>query len=274
MDLTTLERLPLWIGGRAVAATTTRYGEVTNPATGEVIRHVPLANAADVDAAVAAATAALPAMARRAGAAPRAHADALSRPDGNAQEGSGATRIAGARQDAARRGGLDHARHRSGRVRHRHSASAEGRIQRQRRHRRRQLLAAPAGRRLRGHHAVQFPGDGADVDVSDGARLRQHVHPQAFGARPDDEPAHGGAAQGSGLARRRVQRRAWRQGSGRRDPRRIRTSRRCRSSARRRSRSTSTRRVPRTASACRRSAARRITRSCCPMPISSSRPTR
>ena len=60
MDLTTLERLPLWIGGRTVSATTTRYGEVTNPATGEVIRHVPLANHADVDAAVQAATAALP----------------------------------------------------------------------------------------------------------------------------------------------------------------------------------------------------------------------
>src|SRR5512135_435283 len=61
MDLTTLERLPLWIGGRAVAATTTRYGEVTNPATGEVVRHVPFANVADVDAAVKAATAAFPA---------------------------------------------------------------------------------------------------------------------------------------------------------------------------------------------------------------------
>ncbi len=61
MDLTTLERLPLWIGGKATAATTQRYAEVTNPATGEVIRHVPLANAADVDAAVAAAKAALPA---------------------------------------------------------------------------------------------------------------------------------------------------------------------------------------------------------------------
>src|SRR5438046_5142221 len=60
MDLTTLERLPLWIGGRAADPTTTRYGEITNPATGEVIRHVPLANAADVDAAVAAAAAALP----------------------------------------------------------------------------------------------------------------------------------------------------------------------------------------------------------------------
>ncbi len=60
MDLTTLERLPLWIGGKPVSAKTTRYGEVTNPATGEVIRHVPLGNAADVDAAVAAAATALP----------------------------------------------------------------------------------------------------------------------------------------------------------------------------------------------------------------------
>jgi len=30
MDLTTLERLPLWIAGSAVAASTTRYGEVTS----------------------------------------------------------------------------------------------------------------------------------------------------------------------------------------------------------------------------------------------------
>jgi len=61
MDLSTLARLPLWIGGRAVPARTKRYGEVTNPATGEVIRHVPLGNAEDVDLAVQAATAAWPA---------------------------------------------------------------------------------------------------------------------------------------------------------------------------------------------------------------------
>jgi malonate-semialdehyde dehydrogenase (acetylating)/methylmalonate-semialdehyde dehydrogenase len=61
MDLTTLERLPLWIGGRAVPAHTKRYGEVTNPATGEVVRHVPFANAQDIDDAVAAASAAFPA---------------------------------------------------------------------------------------------------------------------------------------------------------------------------------------------------------------------
>src|SRR6476660_9348548 len=61
MDLTTLERLPLWVNGRAFSPSTTRYGEVTNPATGEVIRHVPFANAADVDAAVRSAAAAFPA---------------------------------------------------------------------------------------------------------------------------------------------------------------------------------------------------------------------
>ena len=64
MDLTTLERLPLWIAGRARAAATKRYGEITNPATGEVIRHVPLGDATDVDAAVQAAADAFPRGAR------------------------------------------------------------------------------------------------------------------------------------------------------------------------------------------------------------------
>src|SRR5690242_7070957 len=61
MDLTSLERLPLWVGGRAFAPSTTRYGEITNPATGEVVRHVPYANAQDVDAAVRSAADAWPA---------------------------------------------------------------------------------------------------------------------------------------------------------------------------------------------------------------------
>jgi malonate-semialdehyde dehydrogenase (acetylating) / methylmalonate-semialdehyde dehydrogenase len=61
MDLTTLERLPLWIGGTPTPSRTTRYGEVTNPATGEFLRHVPFATAEDVDAAATAAHAAWPA---------------------------------------------------------------------------------------------------------------------------------------------------------------------------------------------------------------------
>ena len=135
--------------------------------------------------------------------------------------------------------------------------------------------AAPAGRRLRRHHAVQFPGDGAAVDVPDGDRLRQHLHPQALGegavgvgaawrelfkeaGLPDgvlnvvhgDKVAVDASAQSPGYscgvvrrldADREVHLRDLREG---------------------------------TASACRRSAARRTTRWCCPTPTSSSPPTR
>jgi malonate-semialdehyde dehydrogenase (acetylating)/methylmalonate-semialdehyde dehydrogenase len=49
------------IGGAWVAATGDRLADVTNPASGELLARVPLSTAADVDAAVAAARAALPA---------------------------------------------------------------------------------------------------------------------------------------------------------------------------------------------------------------------
>ncbi|WP_353192482.1 CoA-acylating methylmalonate-semialdehyde dehydrogenase [Pandoraea pnomenusa] len=57
------ERIEHWIGGASVASgeAELRFGEVTNPATGEVIRQVALGGAKDVAAAVAAARAALPA---------------------------------------------------------------------------------------------------------------------------------------------------------------------------------------------------------------------
>src|SRR4051812_29780383 len=54
-------RVPLWIDGQHASAHGTRHGIVTNPATGETIRAVPFADAADVDAAVKAAVAAFPA---------------------------------------------------------------------------------------------------------------------------------------------------------------------------------------------------------------------
>ena len=57
----TLPSVPLWIDGRPAAARSVRFGEVTNAATGKVIRVVSFAGAADVDAAVSAATTALPA---------------------------------------------------------------------------------------------------------------------------------------------------------------------------------------------------------------------
>src|SRR5262247_999088 len=53
--------VPLWIGGRQVASTSGRFGEVTNPALGAVTKRVPFCNAADIDAAVKAGQAAFPA---------------------------------------------------------------------------------------------------------------------------------------------------------------------------------------------------------------------
>jgi malonate-semialdehyde dehydrogenase (acetylating) / methylmalonate-semialdehyde dehydrogenase len=53
--------VPLWIDGRPVASLSTRSGEITNAATGCAVRTVPYAGAEDVDAAVTAARAALPA---------------------------------------------------------------------------------------------------------------------------------------------------------------------------------------------------------------------
>jgi malonate-semialdehyde dehydrogenase (acetylating)/methylmalonate-semialdehyde dehydrogenase len=56
-----VDLLHLWINGQRVQAVGDRVAEVINPATGRVIRRLPLAATADVDAAVAAAREALPA---------------------------------------------------------------------------------------------------------------------------------------------------------------------------------------------------------------------
>jgi malonate-semialdehyde dehydrogenase (acetylating)/methylmalonate-semialdehyde dehydrogenase len=57
---TTLDTVPHWIGGKAVAGDSKFFADVFNPATGEVKRHVPLDATAALDQAVAAATAAFP----------------------------------------------------------------------------------------------------------------------------------------------------------------------------------------------------------------------
>ncbi|MBC8119506.1 MAG: aldehyde dehydrogenase family protein, partial [Burkholderiaceae bacterium] len=58
---TPLADITHWIGGRRAAGASARTAEVFNPATGEVTGRVRLADAEDVDAAVAAALSALPA---------------------------------------------------------------------------------------------------------------------------------------------------------------------------------------------------------------------
>ncbi|HJW26861.1 MAG TPA: CoA-acylating methylmalonate-semialdehyde dehydrogenase [Rhodocyclaceae bacterium] len=57
------QRLSHFIAGKPVAAADGRWGEVFDPATGEVAAHVPLADATTLEAALQAATAALPAWA-------------------------------------------------------------------------------------------------------------------------------------------------------------------------------------------------------------------
>ena len=52
--------IPHWIGGKSVAGSSGRTGNVYNPATGQVQALVPLANRAELNAAVAAAAAAFP----------------------------------------------------------------------------------------------------------------------------------------------------------------------------------------------------------------------
>ena len=47
-----LKEVPYWIDGKSAAADSPRRGEVTNAATGQVVRLVPFANATDVDRAV------------------------------------------------------------------------------------------------------------------------------------------------------------------------------------------------------------------------------
>ena len=52
--------VPMWVNGAKQAAKSTRYGEVTNPATGVVTKRVPFCARSDIGAAVAAAQAAFP----------------------------------------------------------------------------------------------------------------------------------------------------------------------------------------------------------------------
>ncbi|SVD58838.1 uncharacterized protein METZ01_LOCUS411692, partial [marine metagenome] len=52
--MSTPRKITHWINGRAEAGASDRHGTVFNPATGQVAATVPIANEADVAAAVAA----------------------------------------------------------------------------------------------------------------------------------------------------------------------------------------------------------------------------
>ena len=59
-DESTPQKLTHFIGGKPYGGDGKRWGDIFNPATGEIVAQVPLAGAADVDAVLKAATAALP----------------------------------------------------------------------------------------------------------------------------------------------------------------------------------------------------------------------
>ena len=127
----------------------------------------------------------LPGLGRHAADPPRARDVQVPGAAEPAPRRAGARHHRRARQGVHRRAGRSHARHRHRRVRLRHPAAAQGRLHRPGLHRHRQLDDAPAAGRGGRHHAVQLPGDGADVDVPGGDRRGQLLHPQAQPARPD-----------------------------------------------------------------------------------------
>ena len=163
----------------------------------------------------AASTRGVPGLGRHQSAAPRPrHVQVFGADPGRIRR-SGAAAVLRARQDLCRRQGRHPARARSGRVRLRHPEFDEGRIQRGRRSRHRPLLDAPAARRRRRHHAVQFPGHDPAVEMRPGDRLRQLLHPQAVGARSVGADAHRRIVPQSRIAAGRAQCRQRRQGGGR-----------------------------------------------------------
>ena len=171
------------IGGTLVQSGSTRKAPVFNPATGEQIAELPLSSAAEVETAIAAAKAALPAWRdmpplKRARVMFKFKELLSENADHIAREIS---REHGKTHDDAlgevARGievvefccGIPHL------LKGEFARNVGPAID--------SLLRPAAARRRRRHHAVQLSGHGADVDVSSRNRLRQHLRPEAVGTR-------------------------------------------------------------------------------------------
>ena len=207
------EELGHFIGGKRVAGKSGRHGDVFNPAAGEVTTHVAFADSSEIDAAVAAAREAFPAWAATP---PLSRARVMFKYKELLEQN---------RDKLARMIGSEH-----GKV----LADATGEVTRGI-----EVVEFVCGipqllkgeftenvgadidsygvrqalGRVRRHHAVQFPGDGADVDVPGGDRLRQQLRAEAVGARSLAGAVPRRAADASGPAGGRVQCRQRRQGA-------------------------------------------------------------
>ena len=204
-----------FIGGKTVPGTSGRFGDVFDPNTGEVQAKVALAKHSEVEHAIANAEAAQPAWAatnpqRRARVMfkflelVQKEYDSLAR---LLSSEHGKT-FPDARGDIQR--GLEVVEFACG-IPH----LLKGEYTRRRRPRHRPVFDAPAARRRRRHHAVQFPGHDPAVEGRTGDRLRQCLHPQAVRARSVRADAHRRIVHRGRPAGRHLQRRQRRQGSGR-----------------------------------------------------------
>ena len=205
-----------WINGKPWTGEAAIRGDIYNPATGRVSGTVDYATATEVDAAVTRGDCGAAGLARDVAGTPR----------------RGDVRVPRAGPQAlGRTGRADHRRARQG------ASDAAGEVARGLEvvefacgiphllkggfsenvstgvdaYSIRQPLGVVAG-----HHPVQFPGHGADVDVPDRAGVRQHVRPQAVGEGPVGLAADRRAAGRGGASGRRVQCRARRQARCRR----------------------------------------------------------
>ena len=186
MSTTLLDTIDHQIAGTSTAGISERTAPVYDPATGQVQRHVRLAEPADVDAAVQAAKARVREVERRVRHAPRAR-DVRASASWSHEHTDELARIISAEHgktfdDAQGRG---HPRDGGRRVRVRDRRADQGRVLRPGLDRRRSALVPAAAGRVRGDHAVQLPDHGPDVDAPGRDRDRQHVRAQAVRARPE-----------------------------------------------------------------------------------------
>ena len=213
--MTDLPVINHWIDGAPSEGASTRTAPVFNPAKGTVAKNVRLASTGDVDTAVASALAAY------AGWADTSQAKRQSvmfnfRELLNARKGELADILTAEHGKVTPTRSARSPRPRGRRVRARHPAPVQGRVLRERVDRRRRVLAPPAARRRRHHQPVQLSGHGAVVVLPDRDRRRQHGRAQAEREGPVGVQLDGRALHGGRPARRRLQRRARRQGGRRR----------------------------------------------------------
>jgi hypothetical protein len=168
-----------WIGGRTVEGTSGRSGPVYNPARGIQTGAVDFATVEEVDQAVQAAKEAFPAWRTMSLSKRTAIFFAVRELVDEHREGSRAVPDGGAQQGPVGCDGRGGARSRGDRVLLRHPRALEGRVHRAGVDRDRRVFDPAAARRRRGDHAVQFPRDGAHVDVGACPCVRQHVRAEA-----------------------------------------------------------------------------------------------